>query len=335
MPRRRGRSGFTLIELLVVIAIIAILIALLLPAVQKVRDAANRTQCSNNMRQMGLALHNYAGMYGVLPPGLDNRERPPTFYPSAAVPGWYPYWSWMARIMPFYEQDNLYRQADSFARSGTVVTQYTWWPWGGFWLNPPTPPNPALGTPLKIWQCPADSRQLYVSIVDGLQIAFTGYLGISGVRGDYNLPYDRVDGRSGVLVGYGRSGDPLRSGIRILEIVDGTSNTLMVGERPPSQDLYYGWWFAGAGYDGSGAGDVVLGARDVGYAQSLGCPTSKVGFQPGRPEVFCDQAHFWSFHSSGGNFMMADGSVRFLSYNADRVLPQMCTRNGGEVYTLD
>jgi len=107
MIRTSRRSGFTLIELLVVIAIIGVLISLLLPAVQKVREAANRTQCLNNMKQMGLALHNYHDTYKRFPPALDSSLLP---YRPAPYSGWTPYWSWMAYIMPFIEQDNLYNQ---------------------------------------------------------------------------------------------------------------------------------------------------------------------------------------------------------------------------------
>jgi hypothetical protein len=106
----------------------------------------------------------------------------------------------------------------------------------------------------------------------------------------------------------------------------------MVGERPPGPGITYAWWFAGAGYDhNSGIGDVLLGAREYGYAAALGCPLSKVGFQPGNANDPCDVVHFWSAHTGGGNFLNADGSVRFYDYGMNSVLPQLSTRNGGEV----
>jgi prepilin-type processing-associated H-X9-DG protein/prepilin-type N-terminal cleavage/methylation domain-containing protein len=317
----RARCGFSLIELLGVIAILAFLLGLLLPAVQKVRAAAARTQCANNMKQHGLALHNFHDANGTFPAGVSDPN---------ATPALNCYWSWMAQILPYVEQDNLYRAADAWQRQGgsyqTRSSPQYWWPWGEFWTSPPTtPPNPALGTLVKTWECPADGRTLVATDLSGMTIAFTAYLGVAGTRGD------TAAGRNGILFYLSKT--------RMADIIDGTSNTAMVGERPPSSDLYFGWWFAGAGYDGktgigSGTGDVVLGAREVDYAASLSCPVTAVGLQPGQPSVMCDQAHFWSLHTGGANFLMGDGSVKFLTYSADAVLPQMCTRNGGEVYNV-
>src|SRR5262249_21838482 len=141
-----------------------------------------------------------------------------------------------------------------------------------------------------------------------------------------------------------------RSKVRLTDITDGTSNTFIVGERPPSADMYWGWWFAGAGYDWSGRGDVVLGPRDYGYAAAMTTrgspgipcnqaypPNGKVGFQPGRIQDNCDQSHFWSLHIGGANWLRGDGSMKFVSYTVDSPadptsnFTALCTRNGGEV----
>jgi hypothetical protein len=264
------------------------------------------------MRQLGIGIHNFHDTRKKLPEGINYT------YP-------YQYWSWMAQILPYIEQNNAYQQADTWARTPTSPDQYRWWPWGDFWDSPQTPANPTMGLLLPTVICPADTRTEFLlpgSSWGGIgNVAFTAYVGVaSSAEGDETYNGGQSNGSF-----------YWTSKLTLANITDGTSNTFFVGERPPSADLYYGWWFAGAGWDGSGEGDVVLGARSYNYASSLGCSSSYVGFQPGNVKNSCDQVHFWSQHIGGGNFLSGDASVRFTSYGANVILPQLCSRDGGEV----
>jgi prepilin-type N-terminal cleavage/methylation domain-containing protein/prepilin-type processing-associated H-X9-DG protein len=302
MKRSLRRSGFTLIELLVVIAIIGVLISLLLPAVQRVRESANRTKCSNALKQVGLALHGYHDINGALPPALSLKET--TRY----------YWSWMSRLMPFIEQDNLFKIADAWAQDPAH-------------MNPWFPQNPALSVVQPMYTCPSDNRVLVATYVtDGwtLDIAFTSFLGVSGI--DKNSIYDATKVKLGQFY--------VESHVRFAEITDGLSNTLLVGERPPSADLVFGWWFAGAGEDNYGTSDVILGVNEL-NAYYGGCSPGPYQFGPGKISNNCDQYHYWSLHSGGANFLLADASVHFFPYGiSNDTMRAMATHMGGEVVEL-
>lgn len=306
MTRRRG---FTLIELLVVIAIIAVLIGLLLPAVQKVRSAAERLNCVNNMKQMGLALHNYHDINGVFPKGnteIPGGQRDPRQWLS-----------WMGRILPWIEQSALYSNMEAAYASQA--------PYYDPFVNPP---HRALSHVLSILRCPSDARQYQATYAGGVTVAFTGYMGSSG---------QNLRSWDGILY--------WNSKVRMNDITDGTSNTHLVGERPPSWDLVFGWWYCGAGQwdfsypDGvhnSGSCDVVLGGAEInirtsGIPQIDGCPTGPYTFKEGTILEPCDQFHFWSLHSGGANFLYADGSCHFVNYSTGpTIMTAMSTRAGGE-----
>jgi len=337
MSRSDQRPGFTLIELLVVIAIIAILIGLLVPAVQKVRSAAARAECSNNLKQVGLGLHNFHDTFKKFPSGIADVTYPPKTR--------YWYWSWMAKILPYVEQGNLYAAADTYAAQGDGKAwsypspNHFWNPWGNFSIGSGAvnPYNPGCAAVCPVYKCPADSRTLVAEqVLTGYGSSYwpgmglEGYVGVAGWTNNYGIA-GQPSGPDGLGILY--TTPTAGSKVRLTDITDGTSNTLMVGERPPSNDMEYGWWFAGAGFDNYGVGDVLMVARATSYAQSIGCPATDVGLQPGKFSDPCAQSHFWSLHDGGCNFLFGDGSVHFLSYSADSVLPQLCTRAGGEVFT--
>jgi prepilin-type N-terminal cleavage/methylation domain-containing protein/prepilin-type processing-associated H-X9-DG protein len=345
------RRAFTLIELLVVIAIIAILIGLLLPAVQKVRDAASRIRCTNNLKQIGLALHNYHDVNNGFPAGVHNyRVNATTWNATPRAVDDRLWKSWMAVILPYIEQKALAddtQAKDNGAAPAPVTNPYpfpeanNWYPWDS------SQRFVALSTPLKVFQCASDTRQYQAAQSEGLTIAFSGYMGVNGVdtrafsATTYYNPANigvLTPSNRPTLTG-SRETNITNRGVPMLAITDGTSNTLLVGERPPGQTLDFGWWFAGAGQAADGSCDVILGVREVnlqisGIPAVDACPPGPYNYKDGNINNPCDQFHFWSMHSGGSNFLMADGSVRFLAYSADSVLPAMSTRAGGEVFSL-
>ena len=188
---------------------------------------------------------------------------------------------------------------------------------------------------MKLYTCPQDSRgtQAYPGPANGLRYdqSLTGYLGNSGTTSTSD---------NGVLY--------MGSKVKLVHITDGTSNTLLVGERPPNSNLEFGWWFAAYGYDGRGNGDCVMTSNDLAIANYFianyssapnlpcnGSAAQKIGLQPGSPNVGCDAAHYWSFHTAGAQFLMADGSCRMVTYNNNGIIPALSTRAGGEVANLN
>ncbi len=292
-PKYRNRPrGFTLIELLVVIAIIAILIALLLPAVQTAREAARRTQCRNNLRQIGIALHNYHDLHDLFPPGYISDDVSPSDGVGSETGSGF---SWASMLLPYLDQAGIYDELNFEASS----------------LDPD---NLDLGrTVLPVFLCGTDRVEPLFDVKDSSDnvlgtIASSNYAGVFGYGSVTMQP------------GFGTGIFYRNSNTNIRDITDGSSNTLAVGER--SHELTPSTWYAavpGASVNAGmammpmmteGAGHLVLG--HVGQGPMMGMPAMEH-----TPNSSGHIVNFWSRHPGGTHFLFCDGAVRFLSENID------------------
>jgi prepilin-type N-terminal cleavage/methylation domain-containing protein/prepilin-type processing-associated H-X9-DG protein len=282
MRPHRGRQGLTLIELLVVIAIIAVLIGLLLPAVQKVREAAARSKCSNNLKQIGLAAHGYHGVQLTFPPGYM-ATGPYSDGATDTTPGW----GWGTFLLPHLEQDNLFRTIE-------------------FNLSVADPANAAaVQTMLPVYLCPSDlaaSTPFMVPDAFGVPLARAAPSSYAGCIGGDESGTDGPDGL-GILYRNSR--------VRLTDVTDGTSQTILVGER------------AWSNCNGIWAGAISGGAAARGMQNP--CPGTGETSYPS-PTLVLAHSHlnntttdadgglddYSSRHTGGSNFVFADGSVHFI-----------------------
>jgi prepilin-type N-terminal cleavage/methylation domain-containing protein/prepilin-type processing-associated H-X9-DG protein len=334
MKRSVFRQAFTLIELLVVIAIIGILIGLLLPAVQKVREAAARMSCTNNLKQIGLALHGYHDANNSFPSGYVDGNTDPNSTPDNDVgPGW----GWASMILPYVEQGNVYNQIN-FSQgvgvgSNTAISQKS----------------------LTTFQCPSDPYQQAFPVYDSsfsnpiARVAHGNYVGCNGWEecfsgaGGNPQPGGGADGLSGT---YGQAGVGLfyrNSHNRMANVTDGLSNTIIAGERSGNHapSTWTGAvargrcpaWMAvqppspyspppGPAYDNADFGEALV----LSHCNATHTPNADF-------PIF-DPDTFYSFHTGGANFLFGDGSVHFLTSGIDpNTYQYLSTIAGGEAST--
>jgi prepilin-type N-terminal cleavage/methylation domain-containing protein/prepilin-type processing-associated H-X9-DG protein len=295
--RSGSRSGFTLIELLVVIAIIAVLIGLLLPAVQKVREAAARSQCINNLKQIGVAVQSYHGAFEAFPTGAADGNGSGSINPA---------YGWCVFILPFMEQDNLFNRLSPKTR--TLATVFS-------------TDLAALQIPVKTFICPSDlgSPSNPGGTLNGNRPFTQGKVALSNYPGNGGNA-----GGDGIFAA--------NSLVRIKDVTDGLSNTFLAGERDSSNSRYAAVWCG----ESTSGGTVVGITGLIGYTEYRmmdGYTAYSTGAAPAQA--------FGSAHPSGANFLLCDGSARFinqgiawgdtLNSGASQTYNALGTRNGGEV----
>ena len=302
--RKRQRPGISLTELLVVLSIVAVLVALLIPAVQRIREAGNRAQCADNLKQIALAVHAYHDVNKRIPYNQ--------FGPYGGGPNSYA-WSWLARLLPYIEQTNLYVAGQipeqTLEQSGVMATQ------------------------INLFLCPSDTAgagpRLDAGNLTGVAVGQTNYKGVSGANwgddgegnGGVDFPTDwRNPGANGSFDGHSDGDgmfyrmDYLRP-LNLMHIGDGLSNTFMIGEDVPALDQFCSWPYAN-----NAAGTCAI-------PPNVNAPGG--GNYP--PWDWQNNESFRSRHPSGLQFAYADGSVHFIADSiALSVYRAMATINGNE-----
>jgi len=290
-----NRAAFTLIELLIAISVIGILLGLLLPAVQKVRAMASQTACQVKMKQLALAITHYHDANHRLPPG----------HRSAKSRQGIPFTGWTISILPFAEQEEIFHQSHQDTLAINNPLEFT--------------KHSVFSKVVSLFVCPNDYRITapQISLKTNHLAAFTSYLGNAG------LNYRSKDGTLFQ-----------DSQLNLPSITDGTSNTLLLGERPPSGDFQFGWWYAGAGQVGTGSGDLILGVQEQNIMpavwQGPNCNPGFYSYQESQLDSPCNLYHYWSLHTGGANFAFSDGAVRFMPYSSRPVMPALASRNGND-----
>jgi prepilin-type N-terminal cleavage/methylation domain-containing protein/prepilin-type processing-associated H-X9-DG protein len=343
--RTLRRYAFTLIELLVVIAIIAILIGLLLPAVQKVREAAARMSCSNNLKQMGLALHNYADVHrGQLPPAKINSGSSatrfiPSYYPQDPVFKVYNH-TGFTMLLPFIEQDNLYKQYDFTKPACNASWSVDYYPTTGCrpidLANYPNGVNgtsnaSVVGAVVPIYVCPSDPGHPQNPANTA---GYWAYAETNGRRSNYlfncYLATDYTPTYSAGAHGAGMFGT--NGAARLNDVRDGLSNTIAIGEARQQQcaDAFGPRW-------GSGTHTAVHGyVPDIRFHINYPAGMDPIcgSYPASNPHAKLQYAWgFGSWHTGGANFVFGDGSVHFLPNSMSfPIFQAMCSIQGGEVF---
>jgi prepilin-type N-terminal cleavage/methylation domain-containing protein/prepilin-type processing-associated H-X9-DG protein len=307
------RRAFTLIELLVVIAIIAILVGLLLPAVQKVREAAARAKCQNNLKQLAVAVHAYHDVYSYFPYGTSPWSEGGHPAPTSGLNGR----GWTIEVLPFIEQGAIY-QALEITRNQPFFTYGTLSLAG-------TNVRPYVTTPLAVFRCPSD-RTTDQTMTTFFQwspapVAITNYKGVigdtqmGGIASSFPGTMPDCHDTTGCNGLFYRN--VYQEKQRIAGITDGTSNTLMIGEDLPSHNWHSALFYANGEY------------------ASCHAPLNYMP-NPPTPGDWPNVISFRSLHPQGANFARADGSVRFVRQDMDHATYRAaCTKAGGEVVNLD